>query len=630
MASSTADLYKEKLHRCVEAYLLKAEEQHCQSCLKFPHWRQVCADMIAKLEFYFAQASASSSKFVPAIDMRPYESLLEGKPQLAFIQHLYSADVLAKGSQSGSWACCCGTKNEQKALKLLDAANILFSEHNFVAAVEQYTSGLMYAPMNEDEGDENPKKESEEPSKAALAYGNRSATFFRLRQYEAALADIERAMALGYRPEERRFKLTIRKAECLIKLGRRAEATKLFESEELHQQELQRKIHLQEIEQMQKTANGIYSVEAQNNNGLPDPSSSVPSLNTKLFDLQWKRLKATQSKIASFDNLSSTSAATVDLRMMDTVEKVVAVLITKGLFSSTLTEKDENNSLLQLSSKVKLFSDKDENKGFLVAKEVIKAGEIIAVLKPFAILQLEDNEVEDDGQSGDQRQKRCHHCMVACFKSAALLSPPPSSNFASHYGNTVENTFLVNDNLYENVHIRLHTPVPCHACSRVLFCSEKCRTEAWTTYHQFECGQLHLLGEKLGTEAHLALRMLYASGGFENVRKVFEKIQKEALDFEEKENAQEDLDEYGKLVSEFCPSSVDSFAGEWTKINTSWLLVHFLKGDNNRFIEVSLQGWKFFALFTKFLFFSRIRLPKTRTSSLQCSCDTFCSLKSTL
>ena len=35
-------------------------------------------------------------------------------------------------------------------------------------------------------------------------------------------------------------------------------------------------------------------------------------------------------------------------------------------------------------------------------------------------------------------------------------------------------------------------PVPCFGCPTVVFCSDTCRSEAWTRYHSRECGILSL------------------------------------------------------------------------------------------------------------------------------------------
>ncbi|XP_074045295.1 SET and MYND domain-containing protein 4 [Macrotis lagotis] len=57
----------------------------------------------------------------------------------------------------------------------------------------------------------------------SLCLANRSAAFFHLAQYETCLEDIDRAQMHGY-PESLQAKLMLRKAECLVALGRFQEA----------------------------------------------------------------------------------------------------------------------------------------------------------------------------------------------------------------------------------------------------------------------------------------------------------------------------------------------------------------------------------------------------------------------
>jgi len=71
---------------------------------------------------------------------------------------------------------------------------------------------------------------------------------------------------------------------------------------------------------------------------------------------------------------------------------------------------------------------------------------------------------------------------------------------------------------YYNTHCqtccqRVLAPMPCCCCSKVRFCSEECRVEAWESFHKIECQQLDLiLGANLGKNAMLAFRILTSSG----------------------------------------------------------------------------------------------------------------------
>ena len=53
---------------------------------------------------------------------------------------------------------------------------------------------------------------------------------------------------------------------------------------------------------------------------------------------------------------------------------------------------------------------------------------------------------------------------------------------------------------------KVDLPIPCHQCSEVCYCSEKCRQISFEQYHYFECGKLELL-EKLGI-SRLAVRIV--------------------------------------------------------------------------------------------------------------------------
>ncbi|KAK6639922.1 hypothetical protein RUM43_008199 [Polyplax serrata] len=60
---------------------------------------------------------------------------------------------------------------------------------------------------------------------------------------------------------------------------------------------------------------------------------------------------------------------------------------------------------------------------------------------------------------------------------------------------------------------RLVNPVPCRTCSGVAFCTVRCRDEATTNYHRYECQLLGLfLGSGMSILSHLSLRMVTQEG----------------------------------------------------------------------------------------------------------------------
>ena len=77
---------------------------------------------------------------------------------------------------------------------------------------------------------------------------------------------------------------------------------------------------------------------------------------------------------------------------------------------------------------------------------------------------------------------------------------------------------------------RVLAPMPCWCCSKVRFCSDECRLDAWESFHKIECQQLDLIaGANLGKNAMLAFRILTSSGKIYLeyvVNKVKEEIEK--------------------------------------------------------------------------------------------------------
>lgn len=63
------------------------------------------------------------------------------------------------------------------------------------------------------------------------------------------------------------------------------------------------------------------------------------------------------------------------------------------------------------------------------------------------------------------------------------------------------------------VSCRLLAPVGCPECSGVAFCSVRCRDQAISSYHCYECHYMDLLvGSGMSILCHLALRMVTQSG----------------------------------------------------------------------------------------------------------------------
>nr|XP_003469586.1 SET and MYND domain-containing protein 4 isoform X1 [Cavia porcellus]XP_013007690.1 SET and MYND domain-containing protein 4 isoform X1 [Cavia porcellus] len=91
-----------------------------------------------------------------------------------------------------------------------EEGNKKFQEKNYSGAAVLYSKGVSHSRPNTED--------------ISLCYANRSAALFHLGQYETCLNDIIRALMHGY-PERLQPKLMLRKAECLVTLGRLKEAS---------------------------------------------------------------------------------------------------------------------------------------------------------------------------------------------------------------------------------------------------------------------------------------------------------------------------------------------------------------------------------------------------------------------
>ncbi|XP_020765460.2 SET and MYND domain-containing protein 4 isoform X1 [Odocoileus virginianus] len=101
-------------------------------------------------------------------------------------------------------------KDPDASLFYREKGNKKFQEKDYMGATVLYSKGVSHSgPSSTD---------------MSLCYANRSAALFHLGQYETCLKDIVRAQTHGY-PERLQPKLLLRKAECLVTLGRPQEAS---------------------------------------------------------------------------------------------------------------------------------------------------------------------------------------------------------------------------------------------------------------------------------------------------------------------------------------------------------------------------------------------------------------------
>ncbi|XP_010977200.2 SET and MYND domain-containing protein 4 isoform X1 [Camelus dromedarius] len=101
-------------------------------------------------------------------------------------------------------------KDPDAPLFYREEGNKKFQKKDYLEATVLYSKGVSHSrPHTED---------------ISLCYTNRSAALFHLGQYETCLKDINRAQMHGY-PERLQPKMLLRKAECLVTLGRLPEAS---------------------------------------------------------------------------------------------------------------------------------------------------------------------------------------------------------------------------------------------------------------------------------------------------------------------------------------------------------------------------------------------------------------------
>ncbi|XP_035289921.1 SET and MYND domain-containing protein 4 [Anguilla anguilla] len=99
-------------------------------------------------------------------------------------------------------------KNPQSAGTFRERGNLSFKARDYAAAVSHYSKGVCHAAQGGEE--------------LSLCLANRSAALFHLSLYQECLQDISRALGQGY-PSHLQQKLLDRKAQCLKRLGQRAQ-----------------------------------------------------------------------------------------------------------------------------------------------------------------------------------------------------------------------------------------------------------------------------------------------------------------------------------------------------------------------------------------------------------------------
>ncbi|XP_018306550.1 SET and MYND domain-containing protein 4 isoform X2 [Mycetomoellerius zeteki] len=141
------------------------------------------------------------------------------------------------------------TKNERKQQKNLEkstafklSGNKEFQSKKYVASLESYTKSATYAPSNS--------------INLSIAIANRSASLFYLDRWQDCISDINLAIKLGY-PENLRYKLHLRAAQCYLKLHNKTSAVETVL--QMHSILNEHNISNETKEQLQRQINDIMS-----------------------------------------------------------------------------------------------------------------------------------------------------------------------------------------------------------------------------------------------------------------------------------------------------------------------------------------------------------------------------------
>ncbi|XP_060060115.1 SET and MYND domain-containing protein 4 isoform X1 [Erinaceus europaeus] len=174
-------------------------------------------------------------------------------------------------------------KDPRAPLFYREQGNKKFQEKEYMGATVFYSKGVSHSRPNTED--------------ISLCYANRSAALFRLGQYEACLKDITRAQVHGY-PERLQHKMMLRKAECLVTLGRLQEASQAIsdlegsftarptlatpQSQVLQKSLSRLKMKLQEKENLIETPPAVLSTACEEDMGLRERSEQIPSASSSV------------------------------------------------------------------------------------------------------------------------------------------------------------------------------------------------------------------------------------------------------------------------------------------------------------------------------------------------------------
>ncbi|RZF40765.1 hypothetical protein LSTR_LSTR011282 [Laodelphax striatellus] len=246
-----------------------------------------------------------------------------------------------------------------------------------------------------------PQNDKQNKEELAVLYANRSAALYHLNEYQNAISDIESALKFNF-PKELQYKVYDRKARCLLAQKRHRLAVDAFRRTLTALDDA--KLPLERKQKWQKDVQIMLAMLAKNAELIKnEPLTSEE----KVADCPKLSKKPSKSHPAVIDSIQ--------------------------------------------------FNKSEISGRFAEAKQTIKAGDIIAVEKPYCAVLLEEFTVS--------------HCFN-CLKRLELLHP-------------------------------------CPTCSAVSFCSDNCKDIAMGSHHKIECSILpSLWSSGMSITCLMALRMI--------------------------------------------------------------------------------------------------------------------------
>lgn len=123
-------------------------------------------------------------------------------------RHLKECDLLFTNRLSTSET----SKSREKSTKLRNDGNKAFSKINSVLsdALVLYTESIALAPY--------PDGETRASEELALAFANRSAVFYAMKEYESCVSDVNQALMFNY-PAKLQHKVLERRGKCYQHMG---------------------------------------------------------------------------------------------------------------------------------------------------------------------------------------------------------------------------------------------------------------------------------------------------------------------------------------------------------------------------------------------------------------------------